>query len=129
MFWRVLSAVALLLFTSQALADPVEFCCVSTSAVIHPEYGRLACAGDEELERGEAQRALDFYLRASKLHFLETPNFLIYPRLARAQAAAGRRSEALASLRASDEMLNIFEGKDPCSDPPLPESLAQQVMC
>lgn len=93
-----------------------------------PEYPRLVCAGNEWLERGRPKRALDLYLKAAEVPFFESPNFLIYYRIASAQGAIGDRVAAIQTLKQFDDMLAVYGGEKTCTDSSI-DSKALAVMC
>ena len=128
---RALCAYLLALSLSQAgpaFAQPREFQCVKAFAEMAPEYPRLVCAGNDWLERGRPERALEKYRSAAAVLFFESPNFLIYYRIAQAQAARGDRVAARETLRQFADMLAIYGGEKRCADPVI-NPRAADVMC
>ena len=123
-----LVAIALQAWTGSALAQPREFQCVKAFSEMAPEYPRLVCAGNDLLERGYPKRALEQYVKAAEVSFFESPNFLIYYRIARAQSALGDRAAAIQTLRQFADMLAIYDGEKACTEPGVdPKAVA--VMC
>ena len=123
-----LLAVALQVWFGSVFAQPREFQCVKAFAEMVPEYPRLVCAGNDWLERGKPKAALVQYLKAAELQFFESPNFLVYYRIARAQVALGDRMAASQTLRQFADMLTIYSGEKACTDSSVdPKAVA--VMC
>lgn len=123
-----LMAIALQAWTGSALAQPREFQCVKAFSEMAPEYPRLVCAGNDLLERGNPKRALEKYNKAAEVSFFESPNFLIYYRIARAQSAIGDRAGAIQTLSQFADMLAIYGGEKACTAPGVdPKAVA--VMC
>lgn len=124
-----IGATALLTWSGQVGAQPREFQCVKAFAEMAPEYPRLVCTGNDWLERGQPRRALDQYLKASQVPFFESPNFLIYYRVARAQGALGDRTAATQTLKQFVDMLAIYGGEKACSETTVLAAKAVEVMC
>lgn len=121
-------AIALQVWAGSVLAQPREFQCVKAFAEMAPEYPQLVCAGNDWLERGQSKRALEQYLKAAEVSFFESPNFLIYYRIAQAQSALGDRAAATQTLRQFADMLAIYGGEKTCAESDLnPKAVA--VMC
>jgi hypothetical protein len=124
----VLVVLGLQIFADSAVAQSREFQCVKAFSEMAPEYPRLVCEGNDWLERGRPKRALELYLKAADVPFFESPNFLIYYRIARAQSAVGDRVAAVQTLKWFDDMLAMYGGEKTCVDSSV-DSKAVAVMC
>lgn len=125
----VCGAVSLQIWSAPVIAQPREFQCTKAFAEMAPEYPKLVCAGNDLLERGKPKRALELYLLAAQVPFFESPNFLIYYRIASAQGALGDRTAATQTLRQFANMLAIYEGAKACAEMTALDSKAAEVMC
>lgn len=74
------------------------------------EYNRILCVAIEYLERNEYDKAVSALEKASVIRMHETPNFLIYPRLAVAYASSGQLKEARRTLEKAEITLSVYFG-------------------
>lgn len=112
-----------------AFAQGREFSCSKAFSEMSVEYPKLVCEANEWMERGNARRALELYQRAAESSFFESPNFLIYFRIAAAQYELGNRREALETIANFEDMMALFSGEKLCSRPHEVRKLANDVMC
>jgi hypothetical protein len=115
-FSRALQVILCFVIADSAVSQTHEFRCSKAFPEMAPEYAKLVCTGNDLMERGRAKQALNQYLKASKLAFFESPNFLIYYRIASAQSAIGDRIAASQTLKQFNEMLDIYIGEKLCED-------------
>lgn len=115
--------------TQMCSAQPMEIRCTRPFESMDPTYPSLVCKGNDLLERGSPRKALEAYEAASKLQFFESPNYLIYYRIAAAQCAAGKRGEAIETLSTFEEALDILTGVRRCPDGSKPLSASEALMC
>lgn len=66
------------------------------------KYNTLLCQGITASQKGEQQRALAFFLEASKQPIFESPNILMFGRIAETYARLGRFREADLYLKYDD---------------------------
>lgn len=104
--------VILLLLGKSALAYDVE--CTKGWAEINDRYPELVCLGDRLMLEGKYSAALHSYSDAAQLEFFESPNFLIYVRIARAECAIGERTRCQHTLKDFELMLDVYVGKTAC---------------
>ncbi|CAN7460271.1 hypothetical protein [Polaromonas sp. LjRoot131] len=121
---------ALFFLSANASGQAREFFCSKSMSEMAPEYPQLVCRGNEYLERGKPKAALELYEKAAALDFFESPNFLIYWRIANAQCQAGQKDRAQKTAREFDSMLNIYIGISNCpSEIRAEDSLSIRTMC
>ena len=80
------------------------------------------------MERGRPKEALIKYRKASQLSFFESPNFLVYYRIALAQSKMGDRAAARDTISQFSDMLAIYTGEKACTNPRT-HPKAVEVMC
>lgn len=101
------------------------------------DYYNLICQGDKEFRKKSYNKALEKYNKASKITLFESPNFLIYYKIAETLCATKDFKNCLMTLENFEAMLDIYEEKVPCPEPnnpapantkPLPQKVIS-VMC
>lgn len=113
------STLASLLFATLCLGTR---CCAQCSA---PEvvkgatkYDALVCQGIAASEKAEDQKALEFFLKASKEPVLESPNILLFGRIADTYAHLAQFREADLYLKYDDLSLLWLIGVVRCQSRP-----------
>jgi len=96
---------------------------------MNAEYPRLVCEGNEFLEKGNPKKALEVFQRAAALKFFESPNFLIYYRIATAQCKLQNKKAANDTTAEFETMLAMYVGERSCQHAAVSNSLAGKVMC
>lgn len=123
------------LLSVSALVQAFDVVCVKAWDEMHNKYPGLVCRGDRLMFEGRYARALQAYEDAAKLEFFESPNFIVYIRIARAQCALGQTKACQLTLKNFESMLDIYSGKKQCPKPQvisnssLFSKRAVQVMC
>lgn len=125
---RYILVIALQLSVGSVFAQLHEFQCSKAFEEMTSEYPKLVCTGNDWLERGKPDKALEQYLKAARESFFESPNFLIYYRIAAAQSALGDRVAATQTLKQFNDMLAIYVGEKTCSEIGISPK-AVEVMC
>jgi len=126
----LLIVVCALLQHEFVLASDREFLCSPAFSEMEKEYPKLVCAGNDLMERGRPKEALALYRKAAAVEFFESPNFLIYFRIAWAEAAVGNKDSARSHLKDLEDMLAIYAGERACQDESAQVSeRAIEVMC
>ena len=126
---RLLGLVIGCLGGAIAVAQSPEFRCVRAFPEMNEKYPRLVCEGNELLERGNPQKALEVFQTAAAFKFFESPNFLIYYRIATAQCKLQDKKAANDMMAQFETMLALYVGERSCQDATVSSSLAAKVMC
>ena len=98
-------------------AQAFDVVCEKAWDGMHERYPVLVCTGDRLMLEGRYSKALETYEEAARLDFFESPNFIAYFRIARAQCALGRFKDCTHTLMDFESMLDVYVGKIPCPDP------------
>ncbi|MFN7835882.1 MAG: hypothetical protein ACK5NY_08890 [Burkholderiaceae bacterium] len=86
------------------------------------DYHNLICLGDKEFRKKHYNKALDKYNKASKINLFESPNFLVYYKIAEALCATKDFKNCSTTLENFETMLDIYEEKIPCPEPNTPNA-------
>lgn len=120
----------LVLSSISALAQAFDVVCVKAWAEMDNKYPGLVCRGDRLMLEGRYAKALLAYEDAAKLKFFESPNFIVYLRIARAQCALKQTEACQRTLNDFESMLDIYLGRKQCQKPQevLDSSLSKKVV-
>lgn len=118
------------LLSISALAQAFDVVCVKAWAEMDSKYPGLVCRGDRLMLEGSYVKALQAYEDAAELKFFESPNFIVYFRIARAQCALKQTEVCQHTLDDFELMLDIYLGRKLCPKPQevLDSSLSKKVV-
>lgn len=98
-----LLSLTILLFATVSLGMPCRAQCVAPEVVKGAdEFNALLCHGIAASRKGEYQKALAFFLKASKEPMDEEPNVIMFGRIAETYAQVGQFREADVYLKYED---------------------------
>ena len=78
------------------------------------DYNRLVCEGTTHMQRQQYTQAVRAFEAAMQKTLYDSPNFVLYPRLALAYLRAGDPAKARATLKKGEIALSIFIGAVKC---------------
>ncbi len=78
------------------------------------DYNRLVCEGVAHMQRQQYKQAARAFEAAMQKTLYDSPNFVLYPRLALAYWRAGDSAKAKAALKKGEIALSIFIGAVKC---------------
>lgn len=110
-------AAALVFLFVASSAQAFDVLCQKAWAEMPDEYPKLVCDGDRLMLEGRYSKALETYEEAARLDFFESPNFIIYFRMARAQCALGQLKGCAHTLTDFESMLDVYVGRKTCPEP------------
>ncbi len=105
------------LLSISALAQAFDVVCVKAWAEMDNKYPGLVCRGDRLMLEGRYAKALQAYENAARLKFFESPNFIVYFRIARAQCALRQAQTCQLTLNDFESMLDIYLSRKQCPKP------------
>lgn len=109
------AAMLFFLFVASS-TQAFDISCQKAWAEMSDEYPKLVCDGDRLMFEGRYSKALEIYEGAARLDFFESPNFIIYLKIARAQCALGQLKSCAHTLADFESMLDVYVGKKTCPE-------------